>query len=77
MQNFYKNDEYDSLTPKEIKVLKYLIEGLDNDDIAKLMRLSIYTVKAHVSVIIKKFNAKNRTQAACRAILTGYIEKLN
>lgn len=77
MKNFYDDDGYITLSPKEIKVLKYVIEGLDNVEIAKLMQVSIHTVKAHVSVIIKKFNAKNRTQAACRAIKYGFWEKLN
>lgn len=77
MKQFYEDDGCITLSPKEIKVLKYVIEGLDNVEIAKLMQVSIHTVKAHVSVIIKKFNAKNRTQAACRAIQYGFLEKLN
>ena len=59
------------LTPREKLILKYITDGYDNQDIAQKLYISIHTVKAHVSMIIKKLNAKNRTHAACQAVRFG------
>lgn len=77
MKKVYINNTNTYLSPKEINVLKYIIEGFDNIEIAKIMGVSVHTIKAHVSVIIRKFEAKNRTHAACIAIQSGFIKKLN
>jgi len=77
MENFYIENRNTYLSPQEKRVLKYLIEGLDNEEIAKEMRVSIHTIKAHVSGIIRKLNARNRTQAACLALRNGLCGNLN
>ena len=59
------------LTEREVLILDYMSEGYDNREIAAKIYVSIHTVKAHVSAIIKKLNAKNRTHAACKAIRIG------
>lgn len=59
------------LTKREKLILKYISEGYDNQEIAEKIYVSIHTVKAHVSAIIKKLNAKNRTHAACQAVRLG------
>lgn len=59
------------LTEREIVILNLMTEGYDNREIAEKVYISIHTVKAHVSAIIKKLDARNRTHAACKAVRIG------
>lgn len=59
------------LTSRERLILEFMTEGYENNEIAAKIYVSIHTVKAHVSTIIKKLNAKNRTEAACKAVRIG------
>ena len=52
------------LTEKEIQVLKFLVYGECNNVIAKKLNLSVHTIKVYVTNIIKKLDAKNRTEVA-------------
>lgn len=60
------------LTPREEEVLKLLICCLTNKEIAKILCIQPSTVKAHVSSIIQKIGAKNRTEAALIGASKGY-----
>lgn len=53
-----------ALTPRQTEVLKLIVEGQSNKQIAYLLKLSEATVKAHISAIFKTLNVNNRTQAA-------------
>jgi DNA-binding NarL/FixJ family response regulator len=64
----------DSLTKREIEVLKLLAEGLFNKEIAYMLAISEKTVKNHVSNIFKKINVSDRTQAAVYAIKNSIVE---
>lgn len=66
----------DSLTKREIEVLKLLAEGLFNKEIAYMLAISEKTVKNHVSNIFKKINVSDRTQAAVYAIKNNLVELL-
>lgn len=57
----------DELTLRQKKVLKLLAEGLSNKHIARELQISEITVKAHVSLILKKLGVSNRVQAAIEA----------
>ncbi len=52
------------LTPREFDVLRHLLTGASNKDIAEALGVQVVTVKLHVRGICQKLNAKNRTQAA-------------
>jgi len=52
------------LTHREDEVMKLVIEGEGNKEIAYRLGISEQTVKNHVSVIMQKLCAKNRTHAA-------------
>jgi NarL family two-component system response regulator LiaR len=56
-----------NLTPREREVLALLVEGLSNAEIAASMHLSIAAIKYHVSGILSKLGATNRTEAAALA----------
>ena len=64
----------DSLTKREVQVLKELAVGKFNRDIAKEMEISERTVKNHISSIFKKLDVTDRTQAAVFAIKNDLIK---
>ena len=64
----------DSLTKREVQVLKELAVGKFNRDIAKEMEISERTVKNHISSIFKKLDVTDRTQAAVFAIKNNLIK---
>lgn len=56
-----------SLTPQQLRVLMMLTEGKLNKQIAYELDVSLATVKAHVSAILKKLDCYSRTQAVIMA----------
>ena len=64
----------DSLTKRELQVLKELAVGKFNRDIAKETEISERTVKNHISSIFKKLDVTDRTQAAVFAIKNDLIK---
>lgn len=56
-----------NLTARERDVLTLLAEGLSNKQIARQLELSLKTVQNHVSRILDKLQAADRTQAVLRA----------
>ena len=62
------------LTPREEDVLKLLVEGLSNKEIGQRLSLTEGTVKNHVSVIIGKLQANDRTHAVVTALRRGLVE---
>ncbi|MEO7911072.1 MAG: response regulator transcription factor [Roseiflexaceae bacterium] len=65
--------EYESLSERERDVLRLLADGLSNKEIASSLSLAEGTVKNHVSTILEKLHAANRTQAARVAREQGLI----
>lgn len=63
----------DDLTPRETEVLELLAQGASNKLIARTLVVSERTVKFHVSSILSKLNASNRTEAAAVARERGLI----
>jgi DNA-binding NarL/FixJ family response regulator len=63
----------EALTPREIEVLELVAEGLPNKIIATRLGISDQTVKFHLSSIIGKMGASNRTDAVRRAMRRGLI----
>ncbi len=63
----------EALTPREEMILRLLTEGLTNAGIAARLHLSEGTVKNHVSEILSKLHANDRTHAVVLAIKRGLL----
>ena len=63
----------ENLTPREIEVLTLLVQGKTNKEIAISLTISQATVRLHVSNILSKLNAANRTEAATLALQKNLI----
>jgi NarL family two-component system response regulator LiaR len=61
------------LTPREVEVLTLVAQGLTNQEIAQRLIISVRTVKAHMSNILGKLHAADRTQAALYAMRQGLV----
>jgi DNA-binding NarL/FixJ family response regulator len=66
-------EQTDPLTPREMDVLRLMVEGLTNRAIANILNLSPGTVKGYVKTILEKLLVSDRTQAAVKAIRTGLV----
>lgn len=67
------NVKIESLTRREMDVLKLLAVGMYNKEVAEKLNISERTVKNHVSNIFKKIGVTDRTQAAVFAIRNNLI----
>jgi len=61
------------LTGRELQVLALLAAGISNQEIAGELVVALETVKKHVSHILGKLGAANRTQAVARARALGLL----
>lgn len=57
----------ETLTPREIEVLRLVASGASNQEIADGLVISLHTAKRHVASILQKLDASSRTAAAARA----------
>ena len=64
----------ESLTPREIDVLRHVASGNRNRDIAEQLFISEETVKVHIKHIMEKLGASDRTQAVAIAVRRGIIQ---
>jgi NarL family two-component system response regulator YdfI len=62
-----------SLSPREIEVLRMLADGQGNKIIAHRLGISEHTVKFHVASIMAKLDAGSRTEAVTQGIRRGLI----
>ena len=56
------------LSPRQSEILRFITKGLSNPDIAKILNISLYTVKEQVNLILTKVGAANRAEAVAIAL---------
>ena len=66
-------EHHSNLTRREYEVLKLVVDGQSNSQIAKTLTISEHTAKAHVCNIIQKLVVDDRTQAAVKALKEGLV----
>ena len=63
----------EELTPAELKILRRIVDGQSNKEIAYNLKISENTVKTHVKNILGKLGVSDRTSAATLAIKRGLV----
>jgi two-component system NarL family response regulator len=63
----------EDLTPREFDVLKEIVNGKSNKEIATALNISEATVKTHINSLLGKLGVTDRTQAATAAIQRGIV----
>ena len=61
------------LTPRELEILKLLVKGYSTKDIVHMLGLSMGTIRLHISLILDKLDAFDRTNAVAKAIERGIV----
>jgi len=64
---------YEVLSAREHEVLRLIVDGLSNQEIAERLVVSLDTVKTHVRHIFEKLAVNDRTQAALKAVRAGWV----
>ena len=61
------------LTPRELEILRLIVEGRENSEIAEILVISHSTAKNHVAHVLDKLGMSNRVQAAVYAVRSGLV----
>lgn len=61
------------LSPREIDILRLVVKGLSNREIADRLLIGAETVKSHMKHIMRKFQVTDRTLAAVKAMREGLV----
>ncbi len=74
--NDYLNSEQAQLSSREYQVMELVLEGLNNDEIAERLNISIKTVSNHRFNLLQKLNLKNSVELTRYAIQNGFIDTI-
>jgi two-component system, NarL family, response regulator len=61
-------EKLDALSKREREVLRYIVRGFQNKEIARILFIAESTVETHLGKIYRKLNVGNRTEAAIIAL---------
>tara|TARA_B100001063_G_C16713014_1_gene529095 strand:- start:253 stop:897 length:645 start_codon:yes stop_codon:yes gene_type:complete len=71
--NFESFEQPETLSPKEIEILRLVAAGYSNKEISEAMFKSTGTVKNQVSAIMAKMGVRDRTRAVLKALELGWL----
>jgi len=72
-QDSDKTDLWQSITPRERQILKLIAEGYTNNEIAKMLFISVKTVETHRSNLMKKLSLHKASELTAFAIRKGLV----
>lgn len=64
---------FGALTDREREVLPFVVKGLTNKDIARILKFTEFTAKAHVRSLLAKLGAADRTELVAIAVQRGLV----
>lgn len=67
-------DKYGELTNREVEIIQCVWEGYFNNEIAKVLNISVKTVEAHRNHIMVKYNTNNMIQMIRIGLAKGIIK---
>ena len=74
MRIWGEGGEIEKLSPRELDVLRLVVEGMTNKDVGVTLYITEDTAKKHVQNIIAKLQVSDRTQAAVKALRLGLVK---
>lgn len=74
-RNFATPTTPETLTKKQITILRYVSQGFSSQEIAEKLTLSYYTVTTHIKNIYSKLQVNSRTEALYEAAKLGLIQQ--
>jgi DNA-binding NarL/FixJ family response regulator len=66
-----------TLTPREFEILRFIVEGLRNEEIAERLHISVRTVATHVQNVFRKLEVHSRVQVIAQLNRTGVLGELD
>jgi len=65
--------DYGAFSPREIEVLRLVVDGFSNTEIAEKLYISVHTAKYYVSNLLEKLSSKDRVQMAVKSVRMGLV----
>jgi len=62
------------LSPRELEVVRLVVEGRSNDEIGATLGIGVKTVETHLHRLFTRFDVRSRTELAARALNEGWLE---
>lgn len=62
------------VTPRELEVLRLVVDGMSNDEVGATLGVTTRTVEAHLTRLFERSGAHSRTELATRALREGWLD---
>jgi DNA-binding NarL/FixJ family response regulator len=63
-----------AITPRELEVLRLVVDGMSNDVVGVALGISTRTVEAHLTRLFERSGTQSRTELATRALREGWLD---